>query len=509
MAVRSSVSDSSWSPAPDPADEIGTSGSDSPRATAAESVGAIDLGLVRAVVEDGLLMVFGPDGDPVPPQIFAAAAAEQPDAEVRLADGACVAAERIATVLDAQIGGRLGSVQGGDEPWLYAMLGVGPRPEPAAENDLTAETRDVEIVAFGRELMITSSAGATFLITEARSTAPAGARVRGPDDQPIALAALVARLLGGGPPGGHTMRAHNNEVTVPDCRTRIEDDALIIELSGIGAVKFVRCDPAAEQGPAVSVFKPDGDTATIDELLAALSERLTSPGAGAIRQPDAGSAMDATHGNDPGPMPVSELPPASSPGVPLAIDLANALESQAEGVALLLIRGLPHGAALSAGVASGDGSWLLSPRDLAGLSMAPPPGWTLELALEVTAITVEDQDGELTSASHAMLVSPRSAAVERSAAPIPLALDPQMLSEGEGRVDAVIICDLPANATLSAGTYDPAIDGWVLLPRQMRDLTLTPPVEQAEDFTVTVLGICLTDGRGRPRLLAEIPISRR
>ena len=61
--------------------------------------GAFDLGLVRAVIEDGLLMVFGPDGDPIPPEIFRAAAAEQPDAGIQLRDGLQVAAERVAAVL--------------------------------------------------------------------------------------------------------------------------------------------------------------------------------------------------------------------------------------------------------------------------------------------------------------------------------------------------------------------------------------------------------------------------
>ena len=513
MAVRSPAHDPSWSPDREssraPADEAGATDGEAPRSNAAADVGALDLGLMRAVIEDGLLMVFGPDGDPVPPQIFAAAAAQQPHAQVPLADGRRVVAERIAAVLQAQVGGRLGSAQGGDEPWICAMLGIGPQPEQAADGDLAAEEHAIEVVAFGRELMITSPAGATFLITEARSTTPGGIRLRAPAGQPVALGELVARLVGGADrPGGHLRRAKANEVTFPGCRTRLEDDALIVDLPGVGAVRFVGHDLAAGQGTAVSVFKPDGDTATIDELLAALSQRLTCPRTEAARRQEAGPAMGVHYDDDPGPTPVSELPPASSPGVPLAIHLSDALGPQAEGVALVSIRGLPHGASLSAGVASGDGSWLLSPRDLAELYLAPPPGWTPDLALEVTAITVEDRDGQLTSASRTLLVSPRSVAVARSPAPIPIVLDPQLLRGQDGRFDAVIVRDLPANATLSAGTYDPAIDGWVLLPRQLPGLTFTPPVAQAEDFTLTILGISLA-GKERPRLLAEIPVRRR
>ena len=94
---------------------------------------------MRAVIQDGILMVLGPDGDPVPPDAFGAAALQQPDALVRLADGPRIRAARIAAVLDAQRGGRLGSGQEGDAAWIKAMLGIGPRPAMAKDEDLLAE----------------------------------------------------------------------------------------------------------------------------------------------------------------------------------------------------------------------------------------------------------------------------------------------------------------------------------------------------------------------------------
>ena len=127
----------------------------------APSERALDLGLVRAAIQDGLLMVFGPDGDPVPPQAFGAAAAERPHAAVPLEDGPPVRAERIAAVLDAQISGDSGPGQGAGEAWIRAMLGIGPRPEMVRDDDVLAEDCTVEAVAFGRELMITAPDGAT------------------------------------------------------------------------------------------------------------------------------------------------------------------------------------------------------------------------------------------------------------------------------------------------------------------------------------------------------------
>jgi len=175
---------------------------------------------------------------------------------------------------------------------------------------------------------------------------------------------------------------------------------------------------------------------------------------------------------------------------------------------LVVVRGLPHGASLSAGIASGDGSWLLSPRDLAGLSLMPPPGWAMDLALEIAAITVRNRDGEFASASEAIAVPLRPAPLSDVARPIPIAIDPQMLSR-EAPFDAIIVRDLPARARLSAGAYDPAIDSWVLLPLQVAELAVTPEVGQGEDFTITLLGVRLSDGGARPRLLARIPITVR
>jgi hypothetical protein len=88
-----------------------------------------------------------------------------------------------------------------------------------------------------------------------------------------------------------------------------------------------------------------------------------------------------------------------------------------------------------------------------------------------------------------------------------LGLDPQVLGGG-GPVDAVIVRDLPAGMTLSAGTYDPAIAGWVLLPHQLSELSVSAASGQQAEFTLTLLGVCLRPGgAARPRLLARVPVS--
>src|ERR687892_1917588 len=121
MAIGSPFHEHSWSPADGLPKGTPVERERRGSGTPAPTEGALDLGLVRAAIQDGLLMVFGPDGDPVPPQVFGAVAAEQPDAGVPLADGPPVRAERIAAVLDAQMSGHSGAAQGGREAWVRAM----------------------------------------------------------------------------------------------------------------------------------------------------------------------------------------------------------------------------------------------------------------------------------------------------------------------------------------------------------------------------------------------------
>ena len=96
---------------------------------------------------------------------------------------------------------------------------------------------------------------------------------------------------------------------------------------------------------------------------------------------------------------------------------------------------------------------------------------------------------------------------ESRAAPIPLGLDPQALGRQGGALDAIIVRDLPSTATLSAGTYDPAIDAWVVLPRQLAALTVLPSESTRQDFTLSrPRGLPAAGSRAGPRLLAQVPV---
>jgi hypothetical protein len=266
-----------------------------------------------------------------------------------------------------------------------------------------------------------------------------------------------------------------------------------------------------------TMFRSSGETATIADLARALGYPAAPP-------------MAVAHD-----LVVTPVATAASRSVPLPLALPDVGAAAPSGVALVLVRGLPQAASLSAGVASGDGSWLLSPRSLAGLSLTVPPGLTVDLRLEVVAISVESGDGALTSASSTLVVPLRAdaiagtpapitaapapitaapapitaapAAIAAAPAPIALGLDPQALSQGEP-FDAIIVLDLPAGATLSCGTHDPVIDAWVLRPRELAELSVRPAKGHNQDFTLSLFGVCLQPGsQAGPRLLAQVPVT--
>jgi hypothetical protein len=112
-----------------------------------------------------------------------------------------------------------------------------------------------------------------------------------------------------------------HEVTLPDCRTWIEDGAVAIDLSEVGELRFERHDPAAGHGPLVSVFMPDGETATIDQLMSALSRPLTLPAAEDLRSGQVEPAMadpSVTADLDPAPQP-HDPPPSPRHRVALGL----------------------------------------------------------------------------------------------------------------------------------------------------------------------------------------------
>jgi len=79
---------------------------------------------------------------------------------------------------------------------------------------------------------------------------------------------------------------------------------------------------------------------------------------------------------------------------PVALDLSAALtDLDGSEVLTLSLLGVPEGARLSAGTRLADGSWRLSPGELAGLTLAPPADFSGTLALTLRA-TAREANGD-------------------------------------------------------------------------------------------------------------------
>jgi hypothetical protein len=108
-------------------------------------------------------------------------------------------------------------------------------------------------------------------------------------------------------------------------------------------------------------------------------------------------------------------------------------------------------------------------------------------------------------APSASIGSASSPWVAPTRASIPLDLEAHFPSEG-GAFDAFIVRDLPTGVSLSAGTYDPALGVWVLLPHQLTGLSILTPGGWSADFSLSLTGVSLHAAAGAPRLLARVPV---
>lgn len=209
--------------------------------------------------------------------------------------------------------------------------------------------------------------------------------------------------------------------------------------------------------------------------------------------------------------------------------VSDQVDVDPESIALVVIRGVPEDATLSTGTRDEDGSWSISPLDLSSVmislaSQGPgsePP--VVEGDLDITGIAFTEQ-GELVAISETVPLadyvdeptSSETGAIEpvnvTTAGPNPpmLSLDIDSRSWADEQFDALVVRDLPPGARLSAGSYDPSIDGWVLMAQDLPMLAMAPPAGMSTDFTLTLMGVALRPGDANAaRVLARLPVTRR
>ncbi|MBF0295413.1 MAG: hypothetical protein HQL96_09510 [Magnetococcales bacterium] len=180
--------------------------------------------------------------------------------------------------------------------------------------------------------------------------------------------------------------------------------------------------------------------------------------------------------------------------IPLSISSALVDTDGSESLTVM-IAGVPAGATLSVGTDNGDGSWSLTPDQLTGLTLTPPPDSDQPFSLTISAIATEAHGGDSSTTIGTMLVSPAGDAdapllvlndafgVEDRVIPLDLSATLTDLDGSEALT--ITLSGLPAGALLSAG-IDNGDGSWTLSPAELHGLTLTPPADSDQDFTLSV-----------------------
>ncbi|SOB95984.1 beta strand repeat-containing protein [Thalassospira xiamenensis] len=181
---------------------------------------------------------------------------------------------------------------------------------------------------------------------------------------------------------------------------------------------------------------------------------------------------------------------SSSEDSAITLDIDAGLTDSSE-VLTVAISGVPEGATLSAGTDNGDGSWTLSPDQLAGLTITPADDFNGSFDLTITAQSADGEDvatssGTITvdvvGVADAPTLDVSDAGGSEDSA-IPLDIDAGLTDSSE--VLTVTISGVPEGATLSAGT-DNGDGSWTLSPGQLAGLTITPANDFSGSFDLAV-----------------------
>ncbi|HBN51171.1 MAG TPA: hypothetical protein DD465_18805, partial [Thalassospira sp.] len=197
----------------------------------------------------------------------------------------------------------------------------------------------------------------------------------------------------------------------------------------------------------------------------------------------------------------------------ISLDVSAALRDLDGGDETLsiTISGVPDGAVLSAGTDNGDGTWSLTPDQLAGLTITPGGNYNGSFDLSVTATSTE-ANGSTSSTSTSFTVDVEAVAdgatldvgdaagAEDSA--IALSIDTELLDANEGI--SITISGVPDGATLSAGT-DNGDGTWTLDVADLDGLTITPGENFSGSFDLTV-SVSTTDGTDSAVVVEEITV---
>ena len=178
------------------------------------------------------------------------------------------------------------------------------------------------------------------------------------------------------------------------------------------------------------------------------------------------------------------------------LDIASGLvDTDGSETLSVTVSGLPDGAALSAGTVNDDGSVTLTAAELQGLSVRVPESQADGFDLLVSS-TATENDGDTATVTQTVTIDAYDSGAEapeltvENAAGLEdtvfaLNIDAALADTDGSETLNVTIGGVPDGASLSAGTDNQ--DGtWTLTSDQLEGLTLTPPADSNEDFSLMV-----------------------
>jgi hypothetical protein len=201
--------------------------------------------------------------------------------------------------------------------------------------------------------------------------------------------------------------------------------------------------------------------------------------------------------------PVAEPPslevPATLNGAedtPVALPFAVAA-TEPGSVLAVTISGVPVAARLSSGANAGNGVWVVSPSDLAGLAIDPAPDSDADFTLTVTATSQRTGEAEgIARAQVTVTVDPVADTPEVVVAPvagaedaaIPLSLDAWLRDTDGSETLSMLLSGLPAGASLDKGVAAGS-GSWRLAADQLEGVALLPPANANGAFTLTATAV--------------------
>jgi hypothetical protein len=317
---------------------------------------ALSLENIRLVIEDGLLMALGPEGDPVPPDAFRAAVSAKADAAITLDGVGKVSAEKALAVLQAQTDGVLAAGENTDG-WILAMLGIGPQPEMASDGDMQAEA-DAQTVESEAEARPRKSDEPDREASRERLLSPIPLSIVPPCPEGLEPARVTMVALSG-LPDGCILSAGSDEGHGRWLLSPTDLDGLLLQ------VPHDCPESVLIKVTAIAITGQGGDLASAQADL-----RLDCRPASPLSNVD------------------QELTPSAPRSV--SVDLAPELLSDPAND-VLVIRGVPDGISLSAGVHDGSiGGWVLRPTEASGLRIEAVTGSPARFTITILGISLRN-----------------------------------------------------------------------------------------------------------------------